>query len=105
MGVDYTPFLGVGLTFDYFDDVCSFLLAYDTPEDVDVFTDDLEDIANHFHVHIEYFGMDDIYFVGYTVSDGDIRTEFIPDINKALQRFETKFPEHKPELVHLVNTF
>ena len=105
MSTEYKPFLGVGLTFDYFDDVCSFLLEHETPKDIDVFTDDLEDIANYFNVYIEYFGMDNIYFVGYIVHDGDIRTEFIPDINKALQRFETKFPAHEPELVHLVTSF
>lgn len=105
MSIEYKPFLGVGLTFDYFDDVSNFLLEHKTPKDINVFTDDLEDIADYFNVEIEYFGMDNIYFVGYIVYDGDIRTEFIPDIDKALRRFETKFPDHEPELVHLVTSF
>jgi hypothetical protein len=105
MSTEYTPFLGVGLTFNKYGDVIDFLNHYSLLGNIDPHKDDLGFIAQQCHVWIEYFGMDDIFFIGYTIHDGDIRTEFIPDINKALQRFENKFPAHEPELVHLVNTF
>lgn len=85
--------------------IADFLRGYHLLEGINIYSDDLEDVAEHCGVLINYFGEYNEFFVGYTITDGDIRTEFIPDINKALQRFETKFTLHQPELIHLAATF
>lgn len=104
MSTEYSPFLGVGLLLDDYKDVVEFLNHYSLLEKLDPNKDDLEFIAQECDIHIEYFGMDDVFFVGYQIESDDIW-----DLANELQlwgaRFQARFESHEPELVHLVDTF
>lgn len=104
MSTEYTPFLGVGLTYDDYIDVINFLSYYGILKGIDPYFEDLEDVANHCGVHIEYFGMDDIYFVGWRV-ESDTICGLSQLLNTTNVRWQSKFLSHEPELVHLVTSF
>lgn len=104
MSTEYTPFLGVGLTFDRMQEIVDFLSYYNILEGVDPYFDDLEDVAKHCGVHIEYLGMYDIFFVGWK-TESDSIWGLSQLLNGTNVRWQSKFPAHEPELVHLVDTF
>lgn len=104
MSTEYQPFLGVGLMFDDMQGLTDFLSGYGLLEDIDIINDDLEDVAKHCGVHIEYFGMYNNYFVGFIVESDNIQN-LAELLTTSEYRFESRFYFHHPELVHIVDTF
>ena len=104
MSIEYTPFLGVGLLLGSYNKVIGFLEHYQLLGALDPSKDDLEYIAQCLGVDIQYFGSDDVYFVGWKTSSDDISHLGLL-LEGTKRRWVAKFSKHVPELVHLVDSY